>query len=485
MSTILQLAPQNVWKHFYSLTRIPRPSGHVEQVTEFLVNFGKELGLESFTDEVGNVIIRKPATPGMENRRGVILQAHMDMVPQKNNDTVHDFTKDPIETWVDGEWVKAKGTTLGADDGLGVAAAMAVLEAKDLKHGPLEVLITKDEETGMYGAFGLKEGTLKGDILLNLDSEQEGELYIGCAGGIDITASLEYKEEAPADGFVARKLTLKGLRGGHSGLEINEGRGNANKLLARVVHDLLVEFDCQLASFEGGNMRNAIPREAHAILLFNPDDMEGLDDYIKEYEAQINSEYETIESNVSLKMEEVEVPATVVPEEIQDNMINVLMACQDGVMRMIPTVPDTVETSSNLAIVIIASGKAEVRILARSSCDTMKDFLADSLAACFSMAGMKVEFSGAYSGWQPNVNSPILQAMKASYKEQFGTEPAVKVIHAGLECGIIGATYKNLDMISFGPTLRSPHSPDERAYIPSVTRFYDFLVATLEKTPVK
>ncbi|CCZ47532.1 MAG TPA: aminoacyl-histidine dipeptidase [Mediterranea massiliensis] len=485
MSTILQLAPQNVWKHFYSLTRIPRPSGHVEQVTEFLVNFGKELGLESFTDEVGNVIIRKPATPGMENRRGVILQAHMDMVPQKNNDTVHDFTKDPIETWVDGEWVKAKGTTLGADDGLGVAAAMAVLEAKDLKHGPLEVLITKDEETGMYGAFGLKEGTLKGDILLNLDSEQEGELYIGCAGGIDITASLEYKEEAPADGFVARKLTLKGLRGGHSGLEINEGRGNANKLLARVVHDLLVEFDCQLASFEGGNMRNAIPREAHAILLFNPDDMEGLDDYIKEYEAQINSEYETIESNVSLKMEAVEVPATVVPEEIQDNMINILMACQDGVMRMIPTVPDTVETSSNLAIVIIAGGKAEVRILARSSCDTMKDFLADSLAACFSMAGMKVEFSGAYSGWQPNVNSPILQAMKASYKEQFGTEPAVKVIHAGLECGIIGATYKNLDMISFGPTLRSPHSPDERAYIPSVTRFYDFLVATLEKTPVK
>ena len=485
MSTILQLAPQNVWKHFYSLTRIPRPSGHVEQVTEFLVNFGKELGLESFTDEVGNVIIRKPATPGMENRRGVILQAHMDMVPQKNNDTVHDFTKDPIETWVDGEWVKAKGTTLGADDGLGVAAAMAVLEAKDLKHGPLEVLITKDEETGMYGAFGLKEGTLKGDILLNLDSEQEGELYIGCAGGIDITASLEYKEEAPADGFVARKLTLKGLRGGHSGLEINEGRGNANKLLARVVHDLLVEFDCQLASFEGGNMRNAIPREAHAILLFNPDDMEGLDDYIKEYEAQINSEYETIESNVSLKMEAVEVPATVVPEEIQDNMINTLMACQDGVMRMIPTVPDTVETSSNLAIVIIAGGKAEVRILARSSCDTMKDFLADSLAACFSLAGMKVEFSGAYSGWQPNVNSPILQAMKASYKEQFGTEPAVKVIHAGLECGIIGATYKNLDMISFGPTLRSPHSPDERAYIPSVTRFYDFLVATLEKTPVK
>lgn len=485
MKTILQLAPQNVWKHFYSLTQIPRPSGHVGKVTEFLVNFGKELGLESFVDEAGNVIIRKPATPGMENRKGVILQAHMDMVPQKNNDTVHDFTKDPIETYVDGDWVKAKGTTLGADNGLGVAAAMAVLEAQDLKHGPLEVLITKDEETGMYGAFGLKEGTLKGDILLNLDSEDEGELYIGCAGGIDVTATLEYKEEAPAEGLVARKLTLKGLRGGHSGLEINQGRGNANKLLARVVHDLLLEFDCRLAGFEGGNMRNAIPREAHAVLLFNPEDMDGLNEYIQEYEAQLNDEYTAIESNISLKMEETDVLAAVVPEEIQDNMINVLMACQDGVMRMIPTVPDTVETSSNLAIVIIAGGKAEVRILARSSCDTMKDFLADSLAACFSMAGMKVEFGGAYSGWQPNVNSPILQAMKLSYKEQFGVEPAVKVIHAGLECGIIGATYKNLDMISFGPTLRSPHSPDERAYIPTVAKFYDFLVATLAKTPEK
>lgn len=484
-NTLLQLTPQNVWKHFYSLTQIPRPSGHVEQVTAFLVNFGKGLGLESFVDEVGNVIIRKPASAGMEDRKGVILQAHMDMVPQKNNDKVHDFTKDPIETYVEGDWVKAKGTTLGADNGLGVAAAMAVLEAQDLKHGPLEVLITKDEETGMYGAFGLKLGTLQGDILLNLDSEEEGELYIGCAGGIDITALLEYKEETPVEGWVARKLTLKGLRGGHSGLEINEGRGNANKLLTRVVHDLLMEFDCQLASFEGGNMRNAIPREAHAVLVFNPEDMEGLEEYIQEYEAQIAAEYAPIESLVSLKMEEVEMPSYVVPEEIQDNMINVLMACQDGVMRMIPTVPDTVETSSNLAIVLISGGKAEVRILARSSCDTMKDFLADSLTSCFSMAGMKVELSGAYSGWQPNVDSPILHAMKESYKEQFGIEPAVKVIHAGLECGIIGATYKHLDMISFGPTLRSPHSPDERAYIPSVAKFYDFLVATLAKTPMK
>lgn len=485
MSTILDLAPQNVWKHFYSLTQIPRPSGHMEKVTAFLVNFGKELGLESFVDDAGNVIIRKPATPGMENCKGVILQAHMDMVPQKNNDTIHDFENDPIQTYVDGEWLKAKGTTLGADNGIGVAAIMAVLEDNNLQHGPLEALITKDEETGMFGAFGLKPGILQGEILLNLDSEDEGELYIGCAGGLNIAASLEYKEEeAPAD-FVARKLTLKGLRGGHSGLEINEGRGNANKLLARIVHDLLIEFDCQLASFEGGNMRNAIPREANAVLLFNPEDLEGLDEYIREYEAQINTEYETIESDVTLKMEEVNTPSCMVPEEIQDNMINMLMAIQDGVMRMIPTVPDTVETSSNLAIVSIKEGKVEVRILARSSCDSMKDFLADSLCACFAMAGMKVATSGGYSGWQPNVNSPILAAMKQSYKEQFGSEPAVKVIHAGLECGIIGATYPKLDMVSFGPTLRSPHSPDERALIPTVGKFYDFLIATLAKTPKK
>ncbi len=483
MSTILQLAPQNVWKHFYSLTRIPRPSGHMEKITEFLVDFGKGLGLESFVDEVGNVIIRKAATPGMENRKGVILQAHMDMVPQKNNDTVHDFTKDPIETYVDGDWLKAKGTTLGADNGLGVAAIMAVLEDDNLKHGPLEALITKDEETGMYGAFGLKPGTLNGKILLNLDSEDEGELYIGCAGGLDVTATLEYQQEAVSAGLVARKITLKGLRGGHSGLEINQGRGNANKLLARVAHDILIEFDSQLASFEGGNMRNAIPREAHAVLVFNPEDTEGLEDYIKEYEVQINAEYATIESDVTLTIEPVEVPSHVVPVEIQDNLINVLMACQDGVMRMIPTVPDTVETSSNLAIVIIGEGKAEVRILARSSCDTMKDFLADSLTACFAMAGMKVELSGNYSGWQPNVDSPILHAMRLSYQQQFGVEPAVKVIHAGLECGIIGANCPGLDMISFGPTLRSPHSPDERAFIPSVSKFYNFLTATLEQNP--
>jgi len=276
MSTILSLAPQNVWKHFYSLTQIPRPSGHMEKVTEFLINFGKGLGLESFVDEAGNVIIRKPATPGMENRKGVILQAHMDMVPQKNNDTVHDFEKDPIETYIDGDWVKAKGTTLGADNGLGVAAIMAVLEANDLKHGPLEALITKDEETGMYGAFGLKPGTVNGEILLNLDSEDEGELYIGCAGGMDVTATLEYKEVAPEEGDVAVKVSLKGLRGGHSGLEINEGRANANKLLVRFVREAVASYEARLVSWDGGNMRNAIPREACAVLAIPAENEEEL-----------------------------------------------------------------------------------------------------------------------------------------------------------------------------------------------------------------
>ena len=485
MSTILSLAPQNVWKHFYSLTRIPRPSGHMEKVTTFLIDFGKGLGLESFVDEAGNVIIRKPATPGMENRKGVILQAHMDMVPQKNNDTEHDFEKDPIEAYVDGDWVRAKGTTLGADDGLGVAAIMAVLEAKDLKHGPIEALITKDEETGMYGAFGLKPGTVNGEILLNLDSEEEGELYIGCAGGMDVTATLEYKEVPVEAGDVAFMITLKGLKGGHSGLEINQGRANANKLMVRFLREAVADYEARLASWEGGNMRNAIPREAKAVVTV-PAGSEGeLMELVEDYERLFNEEYATIETPISLKAEKVELPSGEVPEEIQDNLIDAICACQNGVTRMIPTVPDTVETSSNLAIVTIGGGKAEVKILARSSCDSMKDFLTASLESCFSMAGMKVEMSGGYSGWQPNVDSPILRAMKESYKRRFGKEPEVKVIHAGLECGIIGAIIPGLDMISFGPTLRSPHSPDERAYIPDVRKFYDFLVATLEETPLK
>ena len=537
MSTILSLAPQNVWKHFYSLTQVPRPSGYLKKVQEFLLNFGKSVGVESFQDEAGNIIYRKPATPGMENRKKVILQAHMDMVPQKNNDTVHDFENDPIETYIDGDWVKAKGTTLGADDGMGVAAIMAIMEDKTLKHGPLEALITADEETGMFGAFGLKPGTVDGDILLNLDSEEEGELYIGCAGGEDLTAVLEYKEVETDPADIALKVTLKGLRGGHSGLEINEGRANANKLMARFMNQVITYDEACLVSWQGGNMRNAIPRECEVVITVPAEENEGrananklmarfmnqvitydeaclvswqggnmrnaiprecevvitvpaeeeadVLEFVQECEALWNEEYHVHETPISFKAERVELPAMMVPDEIKDNLVDAIYACQNGVMRMIPTIPDTVETSSNLAIVSIGGGKAEIKILARSSRDSMKDYLNTALESCFSMAGMEVTRSGGYSGWEPNVDSPILKAMKESYKAQFGTEPAVKVIHAGLECGIIGAVVPGLDMISFGPTLRSPHSPDERCFIPSVGKFYDFVVATLENTPVK
>lgn len=485
MKTIEQLAPQNVWKHFYSLTQIPRPSGFMGPVTKFLVDFGKSLGLETFTDEIGNVIIRKPATPGMENRKGVILQAHMDMVPQKNNDVEFDFEKDPIQTYIDGDWVKARGTTLGADNGLGVAAIMAVLEDNSLKHGPLEALITMDEETGMVGAFGLKAGTVNGEILLNLDSEDEGELYIGCAGGIDITASIEYKPAQAEEGDATYRISLKGLRGGHSGLEINEGRANANKLMARIMYNAISEYDVLLSSWKGGNMRNAIPREAEAVVTVAPEHKDEFLQSIKKFEKMFNDEYGAIETPITIEAQEIKAVAEVVPETIQDQLVDAILACQNGVTRMIPTIPDTVETSSNLAIVEIDPNGASVKILARSSSDTMKEYLANSLSACFSMAEMDVQLSGSYSGWQPDVNSPILAAMKESYKKQFGVEPAVKVIHAGLECGIIGANIPGLDMISFGPTLRSPHSPDERANIPTVQKFYDFLVQTLANSPIK
>lgn len=485
MSTILSLAPQNVWKHFYGLTRVPRPSGFLAPVQQFLLDFAKSAGVEAVKDEAGNIIMRKPATPGMEDCKGVILQAHMDMVPQKNNDTVHDFEKDPIETYIDGEWVKARGTTLGSDNGMGVAAIMAVMEDKTLKHGPLEALITADEETGMFGAFGLKPGSLKGQILLNLDSEDEGELYIGCAGGVDVTATLQYKEAEVDPEDVAIKLTLKGLRGGHSGLEINQGRANANKLLVRFVREAIAEYEARLASWKGGNMRNAIPREADTVLTLPAENVDELLELVKEYEALFNEEYHAIETPITFKAERTELPKGVVPEEIQDNLVDAIYACQNGVCRMIPTIPDTVETSSNLSIVTIDGGQAQFCLLVRSSSESMKEYLATSLESCFSMAGMKVEMSGSYSGWNPDVESPILKAMVKSYEEQFGAEPAVKVVHAGLECGIIGAIIPGLDMISFGPTLRSPHSPDERVLIPTVKKFYDFLVATLANTPKK
>lgn len=476
--TIKDLQPREVWKHFEALTQVPRPSGHLEKVQQFLLDFGKSINVETWQDEAGNIIMRKPATPGLEGRKGIILQAHMDMVPQKTPDSNHNFETDPIKTVVKGDWLYADDTTLGADNGLGVAAIMAIFEDASLQHGPLEALITADEETGMYGAFGLKGGELQGELLLNLDSEEEGVLYIGCAGGLDITATMEFMEVEPYEGEnAAVKVQLKGLRGGHSGLEINAGRGNANKLMARFVREAMDECAVSLACWHGGNMRNAIPASCEVVLTLPADGVEELKAIAAKYEALYNSEYATIEEGIALTVTETEMPETVVPEEIQDNLIDVILACHDGVLRFIPTIPDTVETSSNLSIVTIDEGSAQINILARSSCDTMKEFLALQLSSCFAMAGMKVELSGGYSGWQPNVNSPLLAALKRAYNDMFGKMPDVRVIHAGLECGIIGTNYPGMDMVSFGPTLMSPHSPTERVEIPTVEKFYSLVKA--------
>lgn len=485
MSEIKNLKPECIWRNFDALTQVPRPSGHLEKVQQFLLDFAKNTGVEAFKDEAGNIVMRKPATPGMENRKTVILQAHMDMVPQKEKTSTHNFETDPIQTYIDGEWVRAKGTTLGADDGLGVAAIMAVMEAKDLKHGPIEALITADEETGMYGANGLPGGELEGEILLNLDTEQEGELIIGSAGGVDITATLDYQEAESDKTDAAVKITIKGLKGGHSGLEICEGRGNANKMMVRIVREAIAEDEACLASWHGGNMRNAIPREAEVVLTLPKENVEDLKAIVAEYKETFNNEYKGIESDIEVVAEDVALPEMIVPQEIQDNMVDAIYAAHNGVWRYIPTMPEIVETSSNLAIVDIDGGKAAIKILARSSSETMKEDLSTSLESCFNMAGMKVEFSGAYGGWDPNTDSELIKVMRNIYKNLFNEEPTVQVVHAGLECSIILSKYPGLDICSFGPTLLSPHTPTERAHWPSTTKFWDLLVKTLEEIPAK
>lgn len=473
--TIKDLSPREVWKNFEAITQIPRPSGYMEKIQQFMLEWGKSKGLNTWQDEVGNIIIRKPATPGLENRKGIILQAHMDMVPQKTPESTHDFYKDPIKTVVKGDWLYADNTTLGADNGLGVAAIMAILEDNSLQHGPLEALLTVDEETGLVGAFGLKAGELQGCELINLDSEEEGVMYIGCAGGIDFSAKMEFMAEEPIEDDIAVKVQLKGLRGGHSGVEINAGRGNANKLMARFLREAIDECGVALASWNGGNMRNAIPASCEVVLTLPEEAVGELTDIAAKYEAIINSEYASIEEGVTLRVEATEMPENVVPEEIQENLLDAILACHNGPLRFIPTIPDTVETSSNLSIVNIADGEAEVDILIRSSCESMKDYLALQLSSCFAMAGMKVELTGSYTGWQPNVKSPLLAAIKQVYGRMFDKEPEVRVIHAGLECGILSTNYPNMDMVSFGPTLMSPHSPTERVEIPSVEKFYAFV----------
>jgi dipeptidase D len=484
MSEIKNLNPECIWRNFYALTQIPRPSGHVEKVQQFLLDFAKKAGVEAFKDAGGNIVMKKPATPGMENRKTVVMQAHMDMVPQKSPESNHNFETDPIETYIEDGWVHAKGTTLGSDDGLGVAAIMAVMEAKDLKHGPVEGLITRDEETGMFGANELPKGELNADILMNLDSEKWGKFVIGSAGGIDITADLEYKE-VDNDLDAAVKVTLKGLRGGHSGLEINDGRANANKEMVRFVRKAVAELDARLATWHGGNMRNAIPFKAEVVLALPKEKVEALKKLVSDSKVALEDQFKTIEKNVEFFTEEVEAPATLVPVEIQDNLIDAIYACHNGVVRMIPVYPDVVETSSNLAIIDIEDGKASIKILARSSREDMKDYIVEMLTSCFNMAGMKVTTAGDYGGWDPNPDSEILHLLKKIYKEQTGEDALVQVDHAGLECSVILGKYPNLDVVSMGPTLCSPHTTSERCEIATIEPFWNLLKQALEEVATK
>ena len=480
------LEPKGLWESFYSLTQIPRPSGHCKEVAAFLVNYGKSLGLETLQDEIGNVLIRKPASKGMEGHPGVILQGHMDMVPQKNSDKVFDFEKDAIQTYIEdnGEWVTADGTTLGADNGIGVATAMAILADKNAVHPPLEAFFTVDEETGMYGANDLKAGWLKGKYLLNLDSETEGELYVGCAGGIDTNATFRYQEVETEKGDIALKVTLKGCKGGHSGCDIHLQRANAIKLLFRFLKDAVANFEARLACVEGGSLRNAIPREATAVITIPAESYQDLQDLVDRYEDLYLKEYEGVDDGISFTMEEVECPKKEIPEDVQDYLIHAITLCPHGVYRVLPEARDIVETSNNVSMIKTFVGEEESRVevqcLTRSSVESRKEELASIIQSAFSLAGAEVEFSGAYPGWKPNLKSTLLKTMKETYIREFGSEPRVVIIHAGLECGIIGAKYEGMEMISFGPTIEHPHSPDERVNIATVQKFYRFVQAALK-----
>ncbi|MDR1402710.1 MAG: aminoacyl-histidine dipeptidase [Tannerellaceae bacterium] len=480
---IKKLTPNHVWGYFYELTQIPRPTGHMEAVTRFVAEFGRKLNLETVQDEAGNVLIRKPGTAGMENRQTIILQAHLDMVPDKTDAVAHNFRTDPVNAYIEGDWVTAQGTTLGADNGIGVALAMAALADRTVKHGPLEALFTVDEEQGMEGAMALKTGFLKGRALINCDSEGEGELFAGCAGGADLTLSFQYEKDDTniPEGDVAVKISLTGLKGGHSGLDIHLGRGNANKLMFRFLKESVTECGARLSSVQGGTLKNVIPREASAIITIPGENAEMLWEMVSDFQDLYRTEYKGIEEGVCFTAEKVELPETLIPEQIQDDLINAVEGCPNGVFAMLPDFPGTVESSSNLAVVASQKGLIEATILVRSSTESRKAYVCSCLESVFALAGAKVEYSGPYNGWQPNIHSPLLKRMEEAYEDLYCVKPAVKVVHAGLECGIIQGIYPDMDMVSIGPDIRSAHSPGEKVYIPSVEKVWNFLKATLEK----
>lgn len=483
MTDIQQLKPERLWHYFAQICEIPRPSKKEEKIAAYLIAFATEHNLWHQVDETGNVIIRKGASAGYEGRKGVILQSHLDMVCEKNADTVHDFDKDPITTWIDGDWVKARGTTLGADDGIGIAASLAILEAKDISHGPIEALFTMDEETGLTGAFALKPGQLEHRILLNLDSEDEGQIFIGCAGGKDTVATFDLVKVTVPAGSVTYKVSITGLKGGHSGDDIHKGLGNAVKLLNRFLWNAANDLDIRIADVDAGNLRNAIAREGFALVTLPAANADAFEALVREYHETFTFELHTTEPSLKLVAESAELPAGVLEPGLQRRLLNAVYAAPHGVIAMSRDIPNFVETSTNLASIKIREGKILVTTSQRSSVEASKKDIADMVGCVFSLAGAAVEHSSGYPGWAPNPDSAILHISVDSYRRLFSQEPEVLAIHAGLECGLIGAIYPGMDMVSFGPTIKGAHSPDERLHIESTVKFWELTLEILKNIP--
>jgi dipeptidase D len=483
--SVRNLEPKELWNHFADINAVPRPSKREERIVKYMVDFGNSLGLETKTDAIQNVIIKKPATPGMENRKTVILQSHLDMVHQKNSDTVFDFETQGIDMYVDGDWVKAKGTTLGADNGIGVASIMTILASKDIPHPAIEAMFTIDEETGMTGALKLDGSNFQGHILLNLDSEDDDELAIGCAGGIDTNTKFYYQEESVKPDAVFLTIAIRGLLGGHSGMDIDKGRGNANKLMNRILYHLISLHEFQLISIDGGSLRNAIPRESTAVIAVNKSILADVKEAISSISSILLHEFKTIEKGLTINLEEKGEGDKAVTHEDILKVLNVIYTMPNGVFRMSPDIEGLVETSSSLARVIVNDGAFITQSLQRSSVDSSKADIANAIRSGFELAGMAVVQNGDYPGWQPNMDSPILKLMHKMYVDRFQAEPHVRACHAGLECGILGIHLPGVDMISFGPNIRAPHSPDEKVQISSVQKFWGFLLQVLNEIPQK
>jgi dipeptidase D len=484
MSTdIRTLEPASLWSHFADLNAIPRPSKKEERVIAFMMEFGKKLGLETYKDEIGNVIIRKPATPGMENKAVVALQSHLDMVHQKNADTDFDFLTQGIEMYVDGDWVKARGTTLGADNGIGVASIMAILSSDDIAHPAIEALFTIDEETGMTGALGLKGGLMHAKYMLNLDTEDDHELTIGCAGGVDVTATGTYAAEALSGDVKGYRIVLNGLTGGHSGMDIHKGRGNANKLMNRLLYQAAATFDLRISAIDGGSLRNAIPRESVADVAVNASQAQDFIAFVSELQRVYKEEYRTTDPGLALTLNEAAVAGTWLGKQFQQTLLSIVYACPNGIYRMSPDIAGLVQTSNNIARVLVKDGSYTVQCLTRSAVDSEKMDMAESIRAAFSLAGAQITFTGAYPGWAPAPDSAIVSMMSGLYSELFNGQADVNACHAGLECGILGTNYPGMEMVSFGPNIRGAHSPDERVQISSVQKFWSYLLEALKRIP--